>query len=52
MNLGGAKDRPMLTQVWENIDAKLKGEKARFDNIQTEGFFSMVCGKIRSLVFG
>ncbi|KAH7342475.1 hypothetical protein BKA65DRAFT_292349 [Rhexocercosporidium sp. MPI-PUGE-AT-0058] len=28
MNLGGAKDRPELTQVWENVQAKLKGGKA------------------------
>ncbi|KAG4440334.1 hypothetical protein IFR05_004186 [Cadophora sp. M221] len=28
MNLGGAKDRPELTQVWENVQAKLEGGKA------------------------
>ncbi|PVH86452.1 hypothetical protein DL98DRAFT_582409 [Cadophora sp. DSE1049] len=27
MNLGGAKDRPELPQIWENVQAKLKGEK-------------------------
>lgn len=25
MNLGGAKDRPNLDQVWENVQAKLLG---------------------------
>jgi hypothetical protein len=49
MNLGGAKDRPMLTQVWGNIDAKLKGEKARFNTISTEGFCQMIWGKLSSL---
>jgi hypothetical protein len=27
MNLSGAKDRPDLTQVWENVQEKLKGHK-------------------------
>lgn len=27
MNLGGAKDRPELEQVWENVQAKLEGKK-------------------------
>jgi hypothetical protein len=27
MNLGGAKDRPELGQVWENAKAKLEGKK-------------------------
>jgi hypothetical protein len=25
MNIGGAKDRPDLTQIWDNVQAKLKG---------------------------
>lgn len=35
MNLGGAKDRPDLHQVWENINAKLSDKQpshARFSN--------------------
>lgn len=31
MNLGGAKDRPELSQVWENVQAKLQGGKAVHD---------------------
>jgi hypothetical protein len=27
MNLGGAKDRPLLDQIWANVQAELKGEK-------------------------
>jgi len=26
-NLGGAKDRPSLTQIWDNVQAQMKGEK-------------------------
>ncbi len=26
MNLGGAKDRPMLSEVWENVAAQLEGK--------------------------
>ena len=26
MNLGGAKDRPLLNEVWDNVDAQLKGK--------------------------
>jgi hypothetical protein len=27
MNMGGAKDRPELGQVWDNVQAKLEGKK-------------------------
>ena len=27
MNLGGAKDRPNLNQLWDNVEAKLAGNK-------------------------
>lgn len=27
MNLGGAKDRPDLVQIWENVQAQLKGSQ-------------------------
>ena len=27
MNLGGAKDRPSLTQIWENVYAQLNGKE-------------------------
>lgn len=36
MNLGGAKDRPILQQVWENVQAKLKGQKAVHDSFQND----------------
>ena len=26
MNLGGAKDRPSLNEVWENAEAKMNGK--------------------------
>lgn len=28
MNLGGAKDRPSLTEVWENAEAEMQGKPA------------------------
>ena len=31
MNLGGAKDRPDLSQVWDNVQAKLAGKPAVHD---------------------
>jgi hypothetical protein len=31
MDLGGAKDRPPLKEVWENVDAKLQGREASSD---------------------
>lgn len=42
MNLGGAKDRPELPQIWENVQAKLKGEKTVhgvYKKISTVGVF-------------
>ena len=27
MNLGGAKDRPSLKQIWENVYAQLQGKE-------------------------
>ena len=26
MNFGGAKDRPVLGQIWDNVEAQLKGQ--------------------------
>jgi hypothetical protein len=26
MNIGGAKDRPLLEQVWDNVEAQMKGK--------------------------
>ncbi|KAI5461846.1 hypothetical protein BGZ63DRAFT_509447 [Mariannaea sp. PMI_226] len=36
MNLGGAKDRPVLDQVWENVQARLKGQQAVHSSFQND----------------
>jgi len=48
MNIGGAKDRPELPQIWENIQAKLKGEK------QVHGAYKKISaiGVFKSAIFG
>jgi hypothetical protein len=37
MDLGGAKDRPPLKEVWENVDAKLPGREALYPTDSTAG---------------
>jgi hypothetical protein len=46
MNLGGAKDRPDLVQVWENVQAKIEGKPMVHAKYSLGGFFGMVKGKI------
>jgi len=46
MNLGGAKDRPDLNQVWENIQAKLKGRDAVHKKYKLEGVLGHLWGKL------
>ncbi|KAF7366098.1 AhpC-TSA domain-containing protein [Mycena venus] len=46
MNLGGAKDRPVLDEVWENVEAQLKGKSKVHETYTTTGFFKTVWGKI------
>lgn len=42
MNLGGAKDRVVLSEVWQDVQAGLKDEKARQRaNYGTNGFLSL-----------
>ncbi|KAH8896111.1 hypothetical protein GQ53DRAFT_743452 [Thozetella sp. PMI_491] len=45
MNLGGAKDRPLLDQVWENVQAKLSNKKVLPFSIYTKQKFFSVIGK-------
>lgn len=36
MNLGGASDRPFLSEIWENVQAKLNDKKpvhARYSSL-------------------
>ncbi|TVY75612.1 hypothetical protein LSUE1_G007193 [Lachnellula suecica] len=46
MNLGGAKDRPDLVQVWENVQARLQGKQVVHASYKLQGFLGMVWGKI------
>ena len=31
MNHGGASDRPSLPELWDNVQAKIRGEKPKHD---------------------
>jgi hypothetical protein len=46
MNMGGAKDRPDLIQVWENVQAKLAGKPVVHKKYSLMGFFGTMAGKI------
>ncbi|KAF4624544.1 hypothetical protein G7Y89_g13626 [Cudoniella acicularis] len=46
MNLHGAKDRPDLKQVWENVEASIKGQKRVHGTYSLKGFLSVMWGKI------
>lgn len=46
MNLGGAKDRPDLEQILENVQAKLKGDIAVHGTYKTLGAKQVIWGKI------
>ena len=48
MNLGGAKDRPMLNEVWDNVDARLKGKPEVHEKITLLGALAV----LRAKVFG
>lgn len=44
-NLGGAKNRPELEQIWQNVEAKLQGKKAVHQKYAVQGFFHVLKGK-------
>jgi hypothetical protein len=46
MNLGGAKDRPDLVQILENVQAKLKGSEAVHQKYKTIDAKQVIWGKI------
>ncbi|CZR65966.1 uncharacterized protein PAC_15866 [Phialocephala subalpina] len=46
MNLGGAKDRPELEQVWENVQAKLEGKKMVHSAYKKIGAVGLLWGKV------
>jgi peroxiredoxin len=46
MNLGGAKDRPDLKQVWENVDARMNGKPEVHMKYNLQSFTTVMWGKI------
>ncbi|KAH6662014.1 hypothetical protein B0J14DRAFT_310870 [Halenospora varia] len=46
MNMGGASDRPSLTQIWENTQAKLKNEKPVHGMYKKLGAMAVLKAKI------
>ena len=46
MNLGGAKDRPVLNEVWENTEAQLQGKNGPHKTVGKIGAGSVILGKL------
>lgn len=46
MNLGGAKDRPVLADVWDNAEAQLEDRKVPHSTVTTTGVWSILSEKI------
>lgn len=46
MNLYGAKDRPDLNQVWDNVDAKMRGTKEVHEKYSLQTFTGVMLGKV------
>ena len=44
MNMGGAKDRPDLGQVWENSQALLEGRGKIHGSYKLQSFFKVMKG--------
>ena len=48
MNLRGAKDRPALNEVWENVAAQLEGKPQVHRNYSLQG----ASGVLKEKIFG
>ncbi|KAH6991322.1 hypothetical protein BKA56DRAFT_574243 [Ilyonectria sp. MPI-CAGE-AT-0026] len=48
MNLGGAKDRPMLDQIWENVSRQLQGQEVTYTTYSMSGIFQALASKMGS----
>ena len=48
MNIGGAKDRPLLNQVWANTEAQLRGGQPVYEKFSKLGIMEV----LREKVFG
>ena len=48
MNFGGAKDRPQLAEVWENVEHQLDDRPTKYDKVGRTG----AVGLCKELIFG
>ena len=46
MNLGGAKDRPSLTQIWDNVEATLDDKPKIHNTLALQSFFEVMKRKL------
>ncbi len=46
MNLGGAKDRPLLAEVWDNVEAQIQEKELPHPTVTTTGVWSILSEKI------
>ena len=42
MNIGGAKDRPSLKEIWENVESQLKGGQPVHSRPSTMGLMGVL----------
>ena len=46
MNMFGAKDRPILKEVWENVEAHLRGHERVLKKVAKTTVTGVMCKKI------
>lgn len=47
MNLGGAKDRPSIVQIWQDVEAEMKGNKSVYGGVyEKQTFFQGIGMKL------
>jgi hypothetical protein len=47
MNLGGAKDRASLIEIWENTEALLQGNAVKYKSLSSIGVLSVLRESIK-----
>ena len=46
MNMGGALDRPLLNEIWEDVQTKLKGAEVTRVSYTKQSFFKTIAAKL------
>jgi hypothetical protein len=46
MNMGGAKDRPSLVEIWEDVQLRLSGKEAHRKSYSKQSFIKVIGAKI------